>query len=536
MIFHPLHTTIRKPKKFTYPFCYEPHPLCILAAREVQKYISSIQTWKEEISKGKMFGVLIIENNNGDLGFLAAYSGLLAERNDWEYFVPAVFNMMEENGYFKTHEAEITNINHEVLKLEQKTERIELINQIKEIQDEANNNIRNYQNSIKIAKSERDIKRKSEDVSDEDNKMMIKESQFMKAELRRKKIYYKDKIKTPEDRLTYIDNEINSLKNKRKLMSDDLQQWLFRQFNMLNANGEKKNLCRIFAETSHKTPPAGAGECCAPKLLQYAFANNLHPVCMAEFWWGDSPKTEIRHHLHYYPACQGKCKPILSHMLQGLDVEDNPLDNIKTEKLEILYDDKWIAVIYKPEGMLSVPGKGDRPSVLSMIKEMYPEAEGPIIVHRLDMATSGLLVIAKNKAVHQDLQAQFKNHSIKKRYIAILDGIIQKKNGTISLPLMADYMDRPRQRVDYTHGKIAITEYEVISYKDGKTRIALYPHTGRTHQLRVHCAHKDGLNTPIYGDELYGEKADRLYLHAETLEFRHPVTGEQMRFKKEADF
>lgn len=269
---------------------------------------------------------------------------------------------------------------------------------------------------------------------------------------------------------------------------------------------------------------------------------------MAEFWWGDSPKNEIRHHGYYYPSCKGKCEPILQHMLQGLEVDENPLLNSihEDEELEIVYEDEWLVVVNKPAGMLSVPGKEeDRDSVYHRLKKKYPDATGPMIVHRLDMATSGLLLVAKTKEVHQHLQAQFASRSIKKRYVAVLDGVtatVEKtalppgRTGRIELPLCLNPLDRPRQIVSREHGKEAITEYRIISESEKHIRIAFYPLTGRTHQLRVHAAHPEGLSCPILGDELYGKKADRLYLHAEYIEFRHPISGKILRIQKEADF
>ena len=316
---------------------------------------------------------------------------------------------------------------------------------------------------------------------------------------------------------------------------------------MLNARGEVKDLYTIFEQTVQKVPPAGAGECALPKLLQYAYLHQLKPLAMAEFWWGDSPKNEIRHHGYYYPSCKGKCEPILQHMLQGLEVDENPLLNPvhEEEELEIVFEDEWLLVVNKPAGMLSVPGKAeDRDSVYHRLKKKYPEATGPMIVHRLDMATSGLLLVAKTKEVHQDLQAQFANRSIKKRYVAVLDGIVlSERTGRIELPLCLNPLDRPRQIVNKEYGKEAITEYRIISesgstFNESRkhTRIIFYPLTGRTHQLRVHAAHPEGLGCPILGDELYGKKADRLYLHAEYIEFRHPIYGDILRIQKEADF
>ncbi len=370
---------------------------------------------------------------------------------------------------------------------------------------------------------------------------MIRESQYQKAEYKRKEKYWKKRLEERETEVNRFKDEIERLKAERKERSAALQQKLFGEFRMLNAKGEVKDLCTIFEQTVRKVPPGGAGECALPKLLQYAYLHRLKPLAMAEFWWGDSPKNEIRHHGYYYPSCKGKCEPILQHMLQGLEVDENPLlDNVhKDTRLEIVFEDEWLLVINKPAGMLSVPGKTeDMDSVYHRLKKKYPDATGPMIVHRLDMATSGLLLVAKTKEAHRHLQAQFENRSIKKRYIALLDGGIAEaeKTGIISLPLCLNPLDRPRQIVSEEYGKEAVTEYQIIAKSKQYTRIAFYPLTGRTHQLRVHAAHPKGLDCPILGDELYGKKADRLYLHAEYIEFRHPVYGDIICIQKEPDF
>ena len=376
-------------------------------------------------------------------------------------------------------------------------------------------------------------------MAPEEESALIRESQFQKAEYKRMERAWKERIAPLQQTVSDYEAGIQALKSERKQRSAALQQKLFEQFKMLNYRGEVKTLCDIFGQTVHKTPPAGAGECAAPKLLQQAYLHGWKPVAMAEFWWGESPKTEIRHHGHYYPACKGKCEPILGHMLQGLEVDENPiLKELQSGKktLDIIYEDEWLAVVNKPAGMLSVPGKEDVVSVYSMMRERYPDADGPLIVHRLDMATSGLLVVAKTKQVHQNLQAQFKNRSVGKRYIALLQGSVSQDAGTVELPLCPNPLDRPRQMVHTGYGKPAVTDFEVLERKDNRTRIAFYPRTGRTHQLRVHAAHPLGLHCPIIGDELYGQKAERLYLHAEMLEFTHPVTGKRISITQKADF
>ena len=306
----------------------------------------------------------------------------------------------------------------------------------------------------------------------------------------------------------------------------------------MNKFKQEKGLLEIFSNTVFQQPPAAAGECAAPKLLQYAFQNDLEPICMAEFWWGDSPKSEVRKHGQFYPACTGKCEPILGHMLQGFELNENLLlkQNSTVEELEILYQDDDLVVINKPEEFLSVPGIEIKDSVYLRIKHQFPLATGPIIVHRLDMSTSGILVLALNKESHKLLQQQFIKRKVQKRYIALLDGNIERDYGFIDLPLRVDLDDRPRQMVCYEHGKKAQTKYEVITRKSNKTLVYFYPITGRTHQLRMHASHRLGLNAPIIGDDLYGKKANRLHLHAESLEFTHPKTKELMKFQVEPNF
>ncbi|WP_165859460.1 MULTISPECIES: RluA family pseudouridine synthase [Bacteroides] len=533
-------TDIPLPERFTYPFCYTPHPLCILAAKEVQSYLTRQTAWKDELRQGKMFGVLIVQTEHGETGYLAAFSGILAGKNLHPFFVPPVYDLLQPQGFFKIEEENISSINRNIRQLENDKAYAALSAELARTIQSAENILATAKAQLKEAKTAREQRRKEKELNAQEEAELIRESQFQKAEYKRLERSWKARITTLQTQTEDWERRISALKSERKTRSAALQQKLFEQFGMLNYRGEVKNLCEIFGQTVHKTPPAGAGECAAPKLLQQAYLHGWKPIAMAEFWWGDSPKTEIRHHGHYYPACKGKCEPILQHMLQGLQVEENPMlkrMQVPSKNLEIVYEDPWLSVINKPAGMLSVPGKEDAVSVYSLMREQYPEADGPLTVHRLDMATSGLMLIAKTKRVHQNLQAQFKNRLVRKRYVALLEGIVPKDKGTVDLPLCLNPLDRPRQMVHTEHGKPAITDYQVLERLDGKrTRIAFYPRTGRTHQLRIHAAHPLGLHCPIIGDELYGEKADRLYLHAEYLEFTHPITGETVRITKEAEF
>ena len=569
------------------PLDYEPHPLCIQACREVQEMLARREDWQEEIARGKMFGVLIVENVKTDTdvpkwgypaadseapkwGYLAAYSGQIGGRSDWEDFVPAVFDYLQPDGYFKTHEAEISRINQSISHLEKDERMKEARTLIRQLQEERKRTIAAYQEKMKEAKAKRDSRREAGNLSEAEEAEMISESQFMKAELHRLKKSLSEKTALETEFEDYQEN-ILRLKQLRKQLSDALQQWLFSQFRMLNQKGESKDLLEIFRDEALKeypqaaiatsriaalkmVPPAGSGECCEPKLLQYAYQHGYKPLQMAMFWWGESPKEEIRHHLQFYPACNGKCKPILHWMLPASTFEPAAANLSIYNKVETLYEDREIAVIHKPEGLLSVPGKdAAQPSVYALMQRKYPEATGPLIVHRLDMATSGVLLIAKTEFAYHRLQKAFLNHQIQKKYVAIIsekevpEKDIPRKDiprkdiperGIISLPLLPDYLNRPRQTVNHEQGKEAITEYEILERIDGShLRIALYPKTGRTHQLRVHCAHQEGLNAPILGDPLYGnEKAARLHLHAEEITFEHPLTGKKITIMRKADF
>ena len=520
------------PKQFTFPFHYTPHPLCIKAAEYVQNHLLSHDEWQEELKRGKMMGVLVVEKEN-EMGFLAAFSGNLAHCNNHPYFVPAVYDLLSEKGFFRPEEDEISTINKKINKETHSPERKNAIEDVENIKTQANTEISAYKQFMKASKAQRDEQRKQ----GIDNNLLIAESQFQKAELKRIQVRWQQEIDTAKSRLDAIDNRIAQWKTERSKRSAALQERIFSHFIMLNASGESRDLCEIFADTPQHTPPAGAGECAAPKLLQYAYTNSYHPLAMAEFWVGNSPKEEIRRHGCFYPSCKAKCKPILGWMLQGLDVEPNPLEKqIDEAPLNVIFEDEWLIVVNKPAGMLSIPGKLSSDSLQERVQRLRPGEEPPMIVHRLDMATSGLLIFAKTKEVHKRMQALFKTHDIKKQYTAILDGEIQINSGEIRLPLILNPKERPLQMVSHTHGKPAITRFEVVSCSEGKTRVHFYPITGRTHQLRIHAAHPEGLNTPILGDTLYGTPADRLYLHAETLDFTHPITGKHIHLATPCPF
>lgn len=529
--------SIPLPERFTYPFHYTPHPLCVIAAEETQAYLKERTEWREELQTGKMFGVLVVRTPAGEVGYLAAFSGNLAGKNVHPFFVPPIYDLLQPDGFFRQEEEQINEINARIRTLQASPALEDARSRLQSTIEYCDFVLQAAKDLMKKRKEERDRLRQFP-LTEEETALLIKESQHMKAAHKLTKKSLRSILEEDQAKVDRLEQEIEQLKQERKRRSAALQRKLFEQFRILNARGEVKDLCELFAPTYQGAPPAGAGECAAPKLLQYAYQHQLEPIAMAEFWWGDSPKTEIRHHGYYYPACKGKCEPILHHMLQGLRVDENPLlaDSHQETKLDILYEDDYLLVINKPAGMLSVPGKGDVDSVYQRLSILYPEATGPIIVHRLDMATSGLLLAAKTKEAHQNLQAQFKNRTIQKRYIALLEGEVPQDEGEIRLPLCPDPLDRPRQIVSEEFGKPALTRYRVLERTSGKTLIAFYPQTGRTHQLRVHAAHPLGIHCPILGDELYGRKAERLYLHAEYLAFTHPITSERIEIQKSPAF
>ncbi len=546
-------TTYELPKKFDYPFYYEPTEIAKQACKEVQEYLENQTDFEHNFGLendlsstpiGKMFGVLVVRNQENKIGYLAAVSGKLANTNQHKIFVPPVFDMLNKNGFFLEQEERLNEINRILESLENNQNYLQLKEDF--LQFEINSKLKIEEGKQLLKSNKKDRKSQRETIS---STLSEEEIQFFEEDLIKQSLRDKYEFRVLSEKLdaekqlllnkiNVFETEINSLKEERKTKSNSLQNQLFNQYQFLNKFKQEKGLLEIFSNTVFQQPPAAAGECAAPKLLQYAFQNDLEPICMAEFWWGDSPKSEVRKHGQFYPACTGKCEPILGHMLQGIELNENLLlkQNSTVEELEILYQDDDLVVINKPEEFLSVPGIEIKDSVYLRIKHQFPLATGPIIVHRLDMSTSGILVLALNKESHKLLQQQFIKRKVHKRYIALLDGNIEHDNGFIDLPLRVDLDDRPRQMVCYEHGKMAQTKYEVIARKDNKTLVYFYPITGRTHQLRMHASHRLGLNAPIIGDDLYGKKANRLHLHAESLEFTHPKTKELMKFQVEPNF
>lgn len=540
------------PERFTFPFYYEPHALSQIAAQELQERLDShafrhnfgLEGDPEGLIIGKMFGVLVVQKESGELGYLSAFSGKMGNSNHHAGFVPPVFDILEEGSFIMEQLQRLNVINLQVEAKENDTAYLQLKLSVAGIRTEAEADIEVFRERMREMKRLRKARRVAlpADASEAERadleKKIIQESLSMKQQLKRLVADWERKIHGLEAQLHTEDAALEALKEQRKTMSSLLQQEIFESYHFLNARGEQKDLGALFKEYSESEPPAGSGECAAPKLLQYAYSHSLKPLALAEFWWGASPKSEIRKHRHFYPACRGKCRPILSHMLKGLNVEADPMlarpDLIPP--LDIVFEDEVLVIVNKPAEMLSVPGLTELPSVYDQVRAKYPDATGPLTVHRLDMSTSGILVFTKTKEAHKIMQAQFIKRKVKKRYVALLDGTLHTDQGLIDLPLRLDLDDRPRQLVCYDYGKSAITRWKVIEQASGKARVYFYPETGRTHQLRVHASHQHGLNTPIVGDDLYGTRADRLHLHAEQLIFHHPETHEEITLTVPAPF
>lgn len=584
------------PKRFTFPHCYEPHPFCLLAAKELQQQLQNHKALQQNLEQtGKMFGVLLVENSDGKIGYLSAFSGKLIlgesshknshdsshycayeDPHDCSYdspygnrinFVPPVFDVDAQTDFFHDESNIINRLNSELDKL-LANPLLDEYQQALEVEvSQQDEQLEKHRNQMTLNRKIRKEKRShiKDSVDDDDLALRLKElaqeSIDDKNQLRDLKEYWHGVVSHVQQKLTALTDEIDALKKKRKQLSTKLQKKLFKQYRLLNSAGVEKDLIELFQNAPYQIPPAGTGDCAAPKLLQYAFQQKMKPLAMAEFWWGRAPKSEIRQHKKFYGACSGKCQPILVHMLDGMAIDDNPLlvNPAEGKALEIIYQDDDIVVVNKPSEFLSVPGKNIEDSVYLRIKQQFPQATGSLIVHRLDMSTSGLMVLALTKRAQKKLQQQFINRTIKKRYVALLEGEVERKvegktegkvegniEGEINLPLRGDFEDRPRQLVCFEQGKHAKTQWEIIETVEGKSKLYLYPETGRTHQLRVHCAHPQGLHMPILGDDLYGNNSfdshsnnkvtQRLHLHAQRLTLSHPVTKEEMIFQVDEDF
>jgi tRNA pseudouridine32 synthase/23S rRNA pseudouridine746 synthase len=542
------------PERFTFPFYYQPHPLCMLAAQQLQQHLETQTQWQHNFGLlddpnniiGKMFGVLLVKNAAGELGFISAFSGKLAEQNHIHGFVPPVFDLLTEDSFFLSEKVAINTLNKKITELQDTPKLFVLKQALITLKALHSQQLLVLRGELVENRKARKIQRQTlqsdinSSIADKGLTELAQQSVYDKWRLKALNNQSQQSVEQLQVKVDELIEPIAELKLQRKILSADLQHRIFSQYQFLNKELVPKSLVDIFADTALKTPPAGAGECAAPKLLHYAFQQHLTPLAMAEFWWGASPKSEVKKHQQYYPACTGKCQPILKHMLVGMPLDENPFlyNYAQGKSLDIIYQDQYILIVNKPSEFLSVPGKEVSDSVYLRIKQQFPDATGPIIVHRLDMSTSGLMVIALNPQANKYLQKQFIHRDVHKQYVALVEGLPLQDNGEIHLPLRGDLYDRPKQIVCNQDGKQAKTLWQVLERYPARnqTKILLTPHTGRTHQLRVHCAHAQGLNMPIVGDDLYGTLANRLHLQAQSLKIKHPVSKQVMTFKLEAEF
>lgn len=536
------------------PFDYTPYEECNEAFRKLLDRLETLKksdnpddvNFTRELEAGKMLGVLIASDDCGTHHTLYAFSGQLGDGGFLHHgFVGPAFDYLQPDGYFKTKEADISRQNAEIARFKEVT-----FSKIKSdydhIKEASETKISEYREKCRLSKIDRDTKRES-GVTNEELASMIRESQFEKAELHRLKKRLAANLEPLADDMKKAQAHLDSMKEKRRSDSEALQNWLFTNFRLLNARGESKSLSEIFGQTPMKIPPSGAGECCAPKLLQSAYLRGWHPLSIAEYWYGKPKDGEVRIHGEHYPACRGKCLPVLGWMLQGVSLEpsiDNICHIISDKEPEIIYENQWFCVIDKPSGMLSVPGKGAAVSVQEWLTNKYGPDRFVKMAHRLDQDTSGLLIATFGQIPYKVMQSLFAMRRVKKTYVADLEGDYEQhglaRQGRINLPLVPDWLDRPRQRIDFTDGKDALTDYEFLGVSDHRSRIQFHPLTGRTHQLRIHAASGKGLGMPIVGDRLYGKNsgnsAERLHLHAKKIEFTFPVDGKFYSFESPIPF
>ena len=534
-------SVVEAPQRFNNPFYYMPHALCVMAADEVRTMLLRDSAVAADAARGKMFGVLVVRDSDGSLGYLAAFSGLLAGSNDVAGFVPPVFDLQLPGGYFRQEESEISALNKKIKETECCDGYVAAVAALADTKRAMELQLATMREDMRLCREHRSELRASASLTADEEAALVRESQFQKAELKRATARWQQQIAECEEAVAPFKASVVAMKEERKRRSAALQRWLFEHFKVLNANGREKSLLDIFAEHSGIIPPAGAGECAAPKLLQYAYLNSLAPIAVAEFWVGESPTGEVRRDGCFYGACKSKCEPILSFMLQGLDVEENALEKGgDISSVKVVYEDEHLIIVDKPSGVLSVPGVVGGTSVQQWLRDEYQHNNELFMVHRLDMATSGLLVAAKSMETFKMMQQLFASREVVKHYTALLQGVPRNSSGVVELPLAPDYSNRPRQKVDYASGKHAITRYELLKVveHDGEqcALVRFTPVTGRTHQLRVHAAHADGLDCPIVGDAIYGSAGKRLMLHASSLSFVHPVSGNVVNVESEIEF
>jgi len=542
-VFYKLSCDAELPDVFPSPFDVRPHAVAAIAAQSLMDRLPEMYSNDHPfntIDGGKMLGVLVVRNGEAELGYLSGFSGMLGKQWECAGFVPPVFDQSVRETLQQQGEISIEELSRNIEQCELHAGYRQSLSDHSEYRAMAEKQLEQMKAVLARKKLQRDVIRKniSGNELNRNSKLaeLANQSRCDKLDLKSLKHRLQERGSELETELAKFQSEIDALKKQRKALSAKLQADLFDGYELRSNDGQSHRLSNFFA---NGLPPSGAGDCAATKLLQFANVAGLEPVALAEFWWGAAPVGGLREHGRFYPSCRSRCRVVLPFMLQGLKVSV-PLHEQSVvfgdEFPHTLYVDDDIVVVEKPAGLLSVPGKVITDSVELRLKARFPEVAGVMLLHRLDQATSGVMIAARNPRAYKLLQHQFQNRTIKKCYVAVLDGVIEPDEGSIELPLRIDFYDRPRQIVCHERGKTALTRYRVISRENKTTRIAFYPHTGRTHQLRVHAAHPKGLNCAILGDELYGRPLNRLHLHAAELTFNHPVTDHTMSFSSDVEF
>ncbi|WP_224248755.1 RluA family pseudouridine synthase [Hyalangium gracile] len=495
---------------------------------------------------GKMFGVLVVRQPDGRIGFLRSFSGMLDGRWEVPGFVPPLFDHEVRARVEPAGETVVKALLARAEQLRTSSEFVSL-QTAHEAMEARHAAEREAMRALHEARRRKRHERRAEltattsleeGLKREALHALDQESRGDKAERRRLEATQEEERRAIEPRRARLERRLRALERLRRIVCRALMKRIHDTYLVPNVRGERRSLRALFAPGE---PPSGAADCAAPKLLAHAFTHGLQPLALAEFWWGAPPPSGGRVAGAFYPACRDKCGPLLPFLLEGLRVSPPrtfSLPAVTAVDLPVVFEDEWVVVVDKPCGLLSVPARDESvtDSVLARLRIRYPHATGPLLVHRLDLDTSGLLVAALDPGTHADLQRQFTQREVQKRYVACVEGHVRGERGTIAFPMRVDLDDRPRQIHDPVHGKHAVTEWHVLERHGERTRVALFPLTGRTHQLRVHAAHPLGLGAPIVGDRLYGREADRLHLHAESLSFRHPRTGQRVTFERPAPF
>lgn len=480
-----------------------------------------------------MFGVLVVRYADGRLGALKAFSGQLDGRWRVPGFAPPVFDEAVRGQLERESDVIVKRLGAQLEEAQAEPEFAKIKTLLSDLEQDQTARRSVHKAELRARKEARAAQRVG--ATAERIKELDDESRRDDRARRRFEASLREEWSMARRPLEVLERRLDAMARLRRIVSQEVMRRIQDAAILENRQGERRSIRALFAPVE---APWGAGDCAAPKLFAEAHRAGLTPVALAEFWWGAPPAGGGRVEGVFFPACREKCGPLLPFMLAGLEVAPRRRwATSAAHELRVVYEDARLVVVEKPEGLLSVRGTDPTgPTVHSLISARYPQATGPLIVHRLDLDTSGLMVLALDAEANRLLQAQFIQRSVEKRYVALVEGLVAGEEGEVSLPLRVDLEQRPRQLVDHVHGRPALTRWRRLGFEEGRTRLELIPHTGRTHQLRVHCAHEDGLGHAMVGDRLYGAPATtRLHLHAATLAFDHP-SGHRLRFESKPPF